>query len=455
MEPEIRKNQICEAEITGYTSEGMGVARIDGRVVFIPGVIRGERWRVRIEKVGSSVIWARGVELLVPSPCRIPVDCPCCPRCGGCQFRHMSYEEELRAKRETVDAALQRIGGLDLKVSEMLGAEDICRYRNKVQFPVAPDRSGPRIGFYRSRSHDVIPVQDCMLQPPEAAGISAAVQSWMRRFHVPAYDEKSHSGLLRHLYLRFSADGILCCLVVNAPAERELPGEKQLTESLRSAAPALRGLVVNSCRERTNVILGPDCRTVWGQDFLEDSICGLTFRISVHSFFQVNHTQCERLYETAVRMADLDGTQTVLDLYCGTGTITLTMARHAAKAIGAEIVPQAVEDARASALRNGIQNAEFLCADAGDAAARLAEKGVHPDVICVDPPRKGLSSQVIEAAAGMAPERIVYISCNPATLARDLKLFAASGYPPRTAVAVDMFPRTANIETAVLMTREA
>ncbi len=447
-----QKNTLHEAEFTGYTAEGLGVARLEGLVVFVPGVIRGERWRIRLEKVGKSVAWGRGVELLRASPERISPECPLAGRCGGCRFCHMTYQEELRAKRERVDDALQRVGGLPLSVSEILAAPAISRYRNKVQFPVSGGKSGVRVGFYRARSHDVVDVADCLLQPPEAAEAARLLRSWMNRRRIPAYDEVRHSGLIRHLFLRFASTGMLCCVVVNAPEGTALPREQELIRSLRSI-PNLAGISLNYNCARTNVILGEKYRLLWGQDTLEDELDGLTFRISIPSFYQVNHDQCQVLYRRAVELAGLTGRETVLDLYCGAGTITLFLARHAARVIGAEIVPQAIEDARANARRNGIGNAEFFCGDAGAIAARLAEEGTRPDVICVDPPRKGLAPEVIDAAVRMAPSRILYISCDPATLARDLKRFAHRGYEPRNAIALDLFPRTAHIESAVTLQR--
>ena len=448
---QVAKNSVHEVEFTGYTSEGLGVARLDGLVVFVPGVIRGERWKIRLEKVGKTVAWGRGTTLLHPSLDRRPLDCPHASLCGGCQYRHMSYEEELRAKRQKVDDALQRVGGLELSVSAILGAEHPERYRNKVQFPVSAGKKGPRVGFFRFGSHDVVDVKDCLLQPKEAGQAAEVLRRWMNRRRIPAYDEARHCGLVRHLFLRFASSGILCCLVVNAPEGERLPWEHELVWGLRSI-PGLTGLTVNFNTAKTNVILGEKYRLLFGQDWLEDTLCNLTFRISAPSFYQVNHDQCQVLYRKEAELAGLTGTETVLDLYCGAGTIALTMAGQAGRVIGAEIVPEAIEDAKANAARNAVSNAEFFCGDAGAIARKLAEEGTRPDVICVDPPRKGLSSDVIDAAVRMAPKRIVYVSCNPATLARDLKIFAGQGYAAREAVAVDMFPRTAHVETVCLLT---
>ena len=446
-----KKNATLTLEITGYTAEGMGVARWDGRVVFVPGTILGERWEVQLLKVKTNVAWGRAVRLLAPSPERVELDCPLAGRCGGCQYRHMTYEEELRAKRQRVQDALTRVGGVSLELPQVLGAEDPLRYRNKVQFPVAQEKRGLAVGYYRARSHDVLDVDDCLLQPEAVTTLRRAFKGWMERYRVPAYDEGTRQGLIRHLYVRTNQAGeALCCVVANGA---RLPHAPELVQALRQAAPALAGLVLNTNTKDTNVILGPNYRTIWGRDFLEERLCGMTFRLSVPSFFQINRAQTERLYAQALEFAGLTGRETVLDLYCGIGTISLALAQRAGQVIGAEIVPEAVQDAQANAARNQVDNARFLCGDAGEAAFQLAAEGVRPQVICVDPPRKGLAPEVPEILASMEPERIVYVSCDPATLARDIKRFGELGYPAVKAQAVDLFPRTAHVETVVLLSK--
>ncbi len=446
-----KKNATLTLEITGYTAEGMGVARWDGRVVFVPGTILGERWEVQLLKVKTNVAWGRAVRLLAPSPERVELDCPLAGRCGGCQYRHMTYEEELRAKRQRVQDALTRVGGVSLELPQVLGAEDPLRYRNKVQFPVAQEKRGLAVGYYRARSHDVLDVDDCLLQPEAVTTLRRAFKGWMERYRVPAYDEGTRQGLIRHLYVRTNQAGeALCCVVANGA---RLPHAPELVQALRQAAPALAGLVLNTNTKDTNVILGPSYRTIWGRDFLEERLCGMTFRLSVPSFFQINRAQTERLYAQALEFAGLTGRETVLDLYCGIGTISLALAQRAGQVIGAEIVPEAVQDAQANAARNQVDNARFLCGDAGEAAFQLAAEGVRPQVICVDPPRKGLAPEVPEILASMEPERIVYVSCDPATLARDIKRFGELGYPAVKAQAVDLFPRTAHVETVVLLSK--
>lgn len=442
------KSKTYPAVIGGCTGDGLGVARISGEVVFVKDALRGEEGNVYIEHVGHNAAWGRLTDRRVTSPARLTPDCPCFEDCGGCCFRHMTYAEELEVKRLRVENALQRIGGVDIAVSVIHGAENTRRYRNKVQFPV----SGGAIGYYQARSHQVVDIEDCLLQPERAAACRRAVKGWMEEFSVPPYEEKSHTGLVRHLYLRFNRAGeTLCCLIVNG---RSVPRADRLVQELRKVCPGLAGLVLSENTGRTNVVLGKSFRVLWGRDWLEETLCGLTFRLSVPSFFQINRDQTEVLYARALELAGLSGAETVLDLYCGIGTVSLCMAKKARRVIGAEIVPQAVEDARNNAQRNSLQNAEFFCGDAGAVAKRLAAERVKPDVICVDPPRKGLAPEVPDVLAGMEPEKIVYISCDPATLARDAGRLSQLGYNVQTAEAVDLFPRTGHVETIVLLQRE-
>ena len=443
-----REGQLCRLVINGYASDGAGVARLDGMVVFVQGGIRGEACDVRLTHVGRSALWGRVEEVVNPSPARIFPRCLHYTKCGGCQFRHMNYAEELEAKRIRVEDALRRLGGADIHVSAILGAEQVDRYRNKAQFPVA---KGPRIGFYRPRSHDVIDVDDCLLQGEAAARLRGAVKEWMAEYSIPAYNERTFTGLVRHVYVRTNRAGrSLCCLLVNG---RGVPREAELVRALRRAEPNLAGVVLGVNEKHNNVILGDSYRTLWGEDFLSDTLCGLTFRLSVPSFYQVNPAQTEVLYGKALEFAGLTGAETVLDLYCGIGTISLVMARKAGMVWGGEVVPQAVDDAIANAQRNHIENARFLCADAGEAARYLEGEGGRPDVVCVDPPRKGLAEDVVDTIADMGPQRVVYVSCDPGTLGRDVKRFAGRDYTLKKAVAVDMFPRTAHVETVVLLSK--
>ena len=445
---ELAKNQEHTVTIEGYGEGGMGVARIDGRVVFVHGALRGEKCRVLILKTLKSVAFAKVLEVLEPSSERITPDCPYFPRCGGCTYRHIRYEEELRLKKQRVQDNLSRIGGSDVTVEEILGAQDTLRYRNKAQYPVSKDGA---VGFYRARTHEVIECEHCLLVKPEADAAAEALREYMQSCRVAGYDEKTGRGLVRHLYIRSNAAGeSLVCVLVNGD---KLPKEDRLVTLLRDACPKCTGIVLGTNTKKGNVILGDRYRTLWGSDRLEDTLCGKTFRLSVPSFYQVNRIQAERLYAKAIEFAGLTGQETVLDLYCGAGTITLALSDHAKKVLGAEIVPEAIDDARENAARNGVKNAEFFCGDASDVAKKLARENLRPDVITVDPPRKGLAADVVESIAEMQPQRVVYVSCDSATMARDVKRLADLGYTAQRACAVDMFPRADHVETVVLLSK--
>ena len=446
---ELAKNQEHTVTIEGYGEGGMGVARIDGRVVFVHGALRGEKCRVLILKTLKSVAFAKVLEVLEPSSERITLDCPYFPRCGGCTYRHIRYEEELRLKKQRVQDNLSRIGGSDVTVEEILGARDTLRYRNKAQYPVSKDGA---VGFYRARTHEVIECEHCLLVKPEADAAAEALREYMQSCRVAGYDEKTGRGLVRHLYIRSNAAGeSLVCVLVNGD---KLPKEDRLVTLLRDACPKCTGIVLGTNTKKGNVILGDRYRTLWGSDRLEDTLCGKTFRLSVPSFYQVNRIQAERLYAKAIEFAGLTGQETVLDLYCGAGTITLALSDHAKKVLGAEIVPEAIDDARENAARNGVKNAEFFCGDASDVAKKLARENLRPDVITVDPPRKGLAADVVESIAEMQPGRVVYVSCDSATMARDVKRLADLGYTAQRACAVDMFPRADHVETVVLLSHK-
>ena len=446
--PALEKNRIYRAHIDGYSSEGLGIARIDGQVVFVHGAVRGETCDVLVMKVLKNAAFGKIAALVEPSPARRQPDCPYYGRCGGCDFRHMSYEEELWAKRARDQDAQTRIGGAEVTVEEILGAEQPLHYRNKSIYPISP---AGEVGFYRARSHQVVHVEHCLIQKPEADALAQAVRDYIARFQVEPYNEATGRGLLRHLYVRTSCRGeSLACLLVNGS---RLPHEQELVDMLRAAAPGVCGVVLGENTRRGNAVLGDRYRTLWGRDYLTDTLCGLELRLSVPSFYQVNHDQAQRLYEKALEYAGLTGRELAVDLYCGAGTITQVLARRARHVIGGEIVPEAIRDAEDSARRNGVENVEFLCGDASRLAAELRQRGLRPDVICVDPPRKGLAPDVVEAAASMTPGRIVYVSCDPATLARDVARFAPLGYRPVRACAVDLFPGTAHVETVCLLSK--
>ena len=447
----LEKNGIYEAVVTDYTAEGQGIAHVEGCAVFLPNAIAGERVRLRIEYPRKT--WASGkiLEILEKSPHRVNRECPVAKLCGGCDFWHMDYEEETRLKAERVKTCLNRLAGENLTQVPILAAPDCRGYRNKAQYPVAAKKGRAFAGFYRSGTHQVVENKSCRILPPETDGVKDAVIDYVNQYRVSVYDEASHTGLLRHIYVRRGtvSGQILVCLVCNG---EKLPRAEALLERLKKI-PGFATLVLSVNTKKGNAVLGDKFVTLFGPGYIEDTLCGLRFRLSPRSFYQVNHDQAQRLYETAISQAGITKSDTVLDLYCGVGTITLAMAGAAGKVIGVEVIPQAVEDAKDNARRNGIENAEFFCGDAGQAALALEAQGVHPDVAVVAPPRKGLNADTIEALSRMAPRRIVYVSCDPATLARDVALLKERGYALQSATAADLFPRCAHVETVVLLSK--
>ena len=446
----VYKGQILDVTVTGYTSEGQGVARVEGLAVFIAGAIQGETVRIRIAHLGHTAAYGDLLEVLTPSPARRKPECPYAADCGGCVFWHMSYEEELAAKAQRVTDALTRLGGFSVEKLSITGSEAVTGYRNKAQYPVAMVRGLPQAGFFRQRTHQVIPVKQCRIQSETADQARAAVVSWMQEYHIAPYDENTHKGLVRHIYVRtaMATGQVLVCLVINGDS---VAHKNELVERLLTSVENLTAVCLSIHKKPGNTVLGDRFVDLYGPGYIEDILCGLRFRLSPRSFYQVNRDQAERLYDAAVTQAQLTGKETVLDLYCGTGTISLVLAKAAGRVIGVEIIPQAIEDAKENALRNGVKNAEFLCADAGQAAKKFAEDGITPEVIVVDPPRKGLSPDVIEAMVTMDPKRIVYVSCDPATLARDAKLLCERGYSLTHAEAFDLFPRCHHVESVVCL----
>ena len=441
----LEKNQIYETVITDYTTEGQGIAHIDGITVFIPNAIAGERVCIRIETVRRT--WAAGkiTDILEKSPHRVNRECEVAKLCGGCDFWHMDYAEETRLKAERVRTCLNRMAGEQLEEIPILAAPDCHGYRNKAQYPVSSKKGRVYAGFFRAGTHDVVENSRCRILPLETDRVKDAVIDYANQYRVTAYDETTHKGLLRHIYVRRGAVSgqILVCLVVNG---ERIPHVPELIDRLKKI-PGFTTLVLSVNTKKGNAVLGEKFITLYGPGFIEDTLCGLQFRLSPRSFYQVNHHQAQRLYQAAIEQAAITKDDLVLDLYCGVGTITLAMAGSAGKVIGVEVIEQAVEDARDNARRNGIKNAEFFCGDAGQAALELEKQGIHPDVITVDPPRKGLNADTIEAIDRMAPKRLVYVSCDPATLARDVALLKERGFSLVSAQAADLFPRCAHVET--------
>ena len=448
----LEKGKLYEATICDYTAEGQGIAKVDGCAVFVPNAIVGERVELRIEKAQRT--WAAGkiTQILEKSPHRVNRECPVAKLCGGCDFYHMDYAEETRLKADRVLQALNRIGGESLQQMPILEAPTCHGYRNKAQYPVASKKGRAYAGFFRAGTHQVVENDRCLILPEETDLVKKIVIDYVNHFRISAYDETAHKGLLRHIYVRRGAVSkqVLVCLAVNG---RKLPHSEVLIEKLR-AVPGFATLVLSVNTKKGNTVLGDEFITLYGPGYIEDTLCGLDFRLSARSFYQVNHHQAQRLYEAAITQAGITKADTVLDMYCGVGTITLCMAKAAGKVIGVEVVAQAVEDAKDNARRNGIENAEFFCGDAGQAALDLEAKGIKADVAVVDPPRKGLNADAIEALCRMAPRRIVYVSCDPATLARDVAIFKTRGYAVQNAIACDLFPRCAHVESIVCLVKQ-
>ncbi len=448
----LKKNDIIEIEITGFSSEGSGVGHYEGQAVFVSGAAKGDTISCIIIKAKKNYAIGKIRHILKASSHRIIPDCPVFPSCGGCQYRHISYEAEMEIKTQKVRDAFQRIGHLDIIPENTVGAENPDRYRNKAQYPVQTVNGRLLTGFYAPFSHRVIDCKSCLLQPDEFSHIIKTVARWSEKYKIPSYDEKTKKGLLRHIYIRkgFVTEELMICLVINGD---RIFKKDELISALTKTDKNIKTVLLNHNTEDTNVIMGKTQTVLYGKGYIEDVLCGKRFRISPLSFYQVNHAQAERLYQKAAEFAITENTKTLVDLYCGAGTIGLTMADKAEKLIGVEIVPEAIEDAEINAKLNNIKNARFICADAKKAAATLAEEGIKPDTVILDPPRKGCDEELLNTVSVMSPERIVYVSCDPATLARDLEILESKGYKTIKAVPFDLFPRTVHVETVVLLSQ--
>ena len=453
----LQKNQILTLRIERLSSDGSGVAHsADGEAVFVPGTAPGDEARVRIVKDCGRYAFGILDELLTPSPDRIPVDCAVAGPCGGCSLRHLDYAAELRAKQESVLDAFRRIGGLEVPVLDILPSPDVDRYRNKVQFPVGIDKNGvPCIGFYAGRTHRIVPCPDCKLQPSVLNEIGNALCAFFAQQGIRPYDEQSGKGLVRHIFLRRGAHSgqIMVCLVCT---RAKLPHAEQLCTALRGQFPAISTILLNVNAKNTNVILGSENHILYGPGYIEDTLCGVPVRLGPLSFYQVNTLAAERLYGVAAQYAQLTPDDALLDLYCGMGTIGLSMAEQCRELIGVEIVPEAIESAKANATRMGADVAaksRFFCADAGQAATRLAAEGLHPDIVMLDPPRKGCDEATLSAVVRMSPRRVVYVSCNPATAARDAAWLEQNGYHAEKVQPVDLFPRTRHCECVLSLSK--
>lgn len=449
----LAKNQCFEMTCDAFGQDAQGVCRHEGMAVFVPGLLPGERALVRIVKPEKRYAFGRVEKLLEKSPSRAEPFCPIYKRCGGCVCQHMTYEASLAFKRQQVQDLLRRVGGLSIEVSPVWGMAHPFGYRNKGAYPVAQTDGAPACGFFAPRSHDLVPLPEggCAIQGEDSAKATQAVLNWMRENSVPAYDEQTGRGLVRHIMTRSTTSGELMVVVVVTRAD--IPKASRLIELLRAAVPGLCSVCLSVNSRRTNVILGTDIRVLWGKAAMEDTLCGLRFSVSPLSFFQVNPQQTERLYGLALEYAGLTGAETVVDAYCGAGTISLLLAQKAKKVIGIEIVPEAIQNANENAARNGIANAEFHVGATEELLPKLVENGLRPDVIVLDPPRKGCDPAVLQAIIAAAPKRVVYVSCGAPTLARDAKLLTEGGYAAEKVQCVDMFCWTGAVETVMLLSK--
>lgn len=450
MERPLSKNDDIALEITGETSDGAGVGRYNGFAVFVPFALPGETVDAHIIKVTSSYAVGKLLSVNKPSAERVTPPCPSYYKCGGCALQHMKYEAQLEFKRVQVRDALERIGGFNgVYVRNTIGMREPLRYRNKGSFPFAEVDGEIKWGLYAARSHRLIDAGDCIIERPEAVAAANAVRDWAEANGVSAYSEECCSGVLRHVVTRALTGGTAVCVVTTG----ELPAKDDLIERLKAALPELKSVVHNVNRRDTNVICGDEYRLVWGDPTVKQIICGMDFEVSAESFLQVNPIQTEKLYGLAVEGLKLNGSETAADVFCGIGAISLLLAKRAKAVVGIEYVEKAIDDAKRNARLNGIANAEFYCGAAEKLLPRLVREGMRFDAITLDPPRKGADPAVLEAVVESGADRIAYVSCNPATLARDLKLLCARGYRIDSVQPVDMFPMTGHVETVVLMSR--
>ncbi|MBQ2800081.1 MAG: 23S rRNA (uracil(1939)-C(5))-methyltransferase RlmD [Lachnospiraceae bacterium] len=452
---DFKKNDMVTVTIEDMGKDGEGIGKVEGFTLFIKDAVIGDVVEAKLMKVKKNYGYARLMNLVTPSPYRVEPKCPVYRQCGGCQIQALDYQEQLKFKERKVRDNLERIGGFkEIPMEPIMGMEEPYHYRNKAQFPIGTDKNGEIItGFYAGRTHDIIPNTRCYLGVDVNEEILNIVLNFMKTYHISAYDETNGKGLVRHVLIRtgFTSKEIMVCVVMNG---KKLPHSEKLVEELVKIE-GMTSITLNVNTKKTNVILGDEIILLWGETYIQDNIGDIVYQISPLSFYQVNPVQTKKLYETALEYADLKGEETVWDLYCGIGTISLFLAQKAKQVYGVEIVPQAIEDAKRNAKLNGIENAEFYVGKAEEVLPELYDKeGVYADVIVVDPPRKGCDEKCLETIVKMAPKRVVYVSCDSATLARDLKYLEERGYEVRRVRACDMFPMTGHVETVCLLSKK-
>ncbi len=446
------KNDEFKLKITGYTSEGGGVGKTDGMAVFVENTAVGDEILCHIIKAKKTYAIGKAVKIISPAKCRITPECESFKSCGGCSFAHITYDEELRLKEQKVKDAFTHIGGLSPAFKPIIASPSTTRYRNKAQYPVRRENGVLNIGFYAKKSHRVIDGGDCLLQPIEFTQIIEIIRKWIQNNNITVYSEELGKGLIRHIYLRkaFETNEIMVCIVINGTS---IPNENNLIEELKKIS-GFKTLIVNINRKKTNVVLGSECKTIYGNGYITDILCGIKIKLSPLSFYQVNRDGAELLYNKACEYAATNDNEDILDLYCGTGTIGLSMAKKVKSLIGVEIVPEAIENANLNAKENNITNSRFICGDAAAAAKMLQDENIKPKTVILDPPRKGCSEELLKTVSEISPQKIVYVSCDPATLARDAKRLLNLGYEVKEVTPVDMFPRTAHVESVCLLCKQ-
>lgn len=450
----VQKNEFIDVVFEDLTHEGNGVAKVEGYPLFVPNCLPGEKAKIKVIKVNKGYGFGRLIELYEKSPERVEPDCPIYKECGGCQLQHLSYPGQLKAKHKQVEEVLKRIGKLeDVIVHPVLGMEEPWRYRNKAQVPVGEREGGLIAGFFQKRSHDIIDMEACLIQQEKNDKVIQNVKRICEKYGVRAYNEQTHKGTLRHIMARYGMKtGEIMVVLITRTVD--LPNKNQIIQEIIDSNPDIKSIVQNINLKRTNVIFGDDTNVLWGDEFIYDYIGNIKFAISARSFYQVNPEQTKVLYDQALKYADLNGKETVIDAYCGIGTISLFLAQKAQKVYGVEIVPEAIEDANRNAKLNGIENVEFTVGEAEKVIPKWYEDGVKADVLVVDPPRKGCDETLLQTIIEMKPEKVVYVSCNPATLARDLRILVDGGYKTAEVQPVDMFPQTMHCEAVALLVRE-
>ncbi len=442
----VQKNDYIDVVFEDLTHDGAGVAKVDGYPLFVPNGLPGEKAKIKVVKVNKNYGYGRLMELYEQSPERVDAPCPIYKQCGGCQLQYLSYRGQLKAKEKQVRDVMTRIGKLDnIKIHPVLGMEDPWHYRNKSQVPVGEREGGLVAGFYQKRSHDIIDMETCLIQQSKNDEVIQKVKKICEKYGIAAYDEIRHKGVLRHIMARcgYATGEVMVVLVTRTD---DLPFRKKIVADIVAQIEGVKSVIQNVNDRKTNVILGEKTRVLWGRDVIYDSIGDIKFAISSKSFYQVNPEQTKVLYEKALEYAELTGTETVIDAYCGIGTISLFLAQKAKKVYGVEIVPDAIEDARRNADLNGITNVEFAVGKAEEVIPAWYEEGITADVLVVDPPRKGCDETLLETIIAMKPRKVVYVSCNPATLARDLRILEDGGYRTLEVQPVDMFPHTTHVE---------